>query len=176
MGVLLVGASQSCPGMAPAHLLIISEREDSPAGDKGPRGADVLFFGTPAPCLGPGISPSATSAQEGPSPVPVVSCHTPNIPFPVATLKSVLSHSRVLPEQFQSPWSWDSWHCSCWCQPAALNGYLGSGWRPSEQVISFAAWGRSRCYLITYPSAFILLLQCISVIGEASLPARRGLV
>lgn len=64
----------------------------------------MLSFGTPAPRIGPGISPPATSAQEGPSPVPVIRCHTPNIPFPVATLKSVLSHSRLLPEhRFKAP-------------------------------------------------------------------------
>lgn len=68
--------TESCPGMAPAHPLVISERGDSPTGDQGPGGAEVLFFGTPTPCIGPGISPSATSAQEGPSPVPVIShCH-----------------------------------------------------------------------------------------------------
>lgn len=38
--------------------------------------------------------------------------------------------------------------------------------------MSFPGWeGRGR-YLITCPSAFILLLQHISVIKEASLPAR----
>lgn len=38
--------------------------------------------------------------------------------------------------------------------------------------MSFLGWQGRGCYLITCPSAFILLPQGISVIKEASLPAR----